>query len=71
MLWLDLVYEKMEAINNDRSDIRNYGGTSEIEFFAVASEYFFERPILLKRKHPDLYNMLSNCFTPSNRVINN
>lgn len=64
MIWLDLVYEKMEAINNDRSDIRDYGGTSEIEFFTVASEYFFERPMLLKRKHPDLYNMLSSCFTP-------
>ncbi len=67
MLWLDLVYEKMEAINNDKSDIRDYGGTSEIEFFAVASEYFFERPMLLKRKHPDLYNMLSSCFMPSTK----
>lgn len=65
MLWLDLVYEKMESINNDRSDIRDYGGTSEIEFFAVASEYFFERPMLLKRKHPDLHKMLSNCFMAS------
>ncbi len=64
MLWLDLVYEKMEAINKDKSDIRDYGGTSEIEFFAVASEYFFERPMLLKRKHPDLYKMLASCFTP-------
>ena len=67
MVWLDLVYEKMEAINNDRSDIRDYGGTSEIEFFTVASEYFFERPMLLKRKHPDLYSMLSSCFTPSKK----
>lgn len=67
MLWLDLVYEKMEAINNDKSDIRDYGGTSEIEFFAVASEYFFERPMLLKRKHPDLYKMLASCFIPSSK----
>lgn len=64
MLWLDLVYEKMEAINNNKSDIRSYGGTSEVEFFAVASEYFFERPMLLKRKHPDLYKMLHQCFVP-------
>jgi len=64
MLWLDLVYEKMEAINKDKSDIRDYGGTSETEFFAVASEYFFERPMLLKRKHPDLYKMLDSCFIP-------
>ena len=61
--WLDLVYKKMEAINNNKSDIRNYGGVSKEEFFAVASEYFFERPMLLKRKHPDLYKMLEDCFS--------
>lgn len=60
--WLQLMHKKMEAINNDDSDIRNYGGTSEIEFLAVAGEYFFERPKLLKRKHPELYKMLEACF---------
>lgn len=60
--WLALMHKEMEAINNDQSDIRNYGGTSQTEFFAVASEYFFERPDLLKRKHPELYEMLSRCF---------
>ncbi|WP_298329897.1 zinc-dependent peptidase [uncultured Dokdonia sp.] len=60
--WLDLMYKEMDAINNDKSDIRKYGGTSEIEFFAVASEYFFERPELFKRKHPELYKMLELCF---------
>ena len=65
--WLNLMHTKMEAINNDVSDIRNYGGTSKTEFFAVASEYFFERPDLLKRKHPDLYQMLSSCFWPQKK----
>ncbi len=60
--WLKLVHEKMEAINNDTSDMRNYGGTNQQEFFAVAAEYFFERPKLLQRKHPDLYQMLEKCF---------
>lgn len=60
--WLELMHAKMEEINNDTSDIRNYGGTKQEEFFAVASEYFFERPDLLKRKHPDLYAMLKACF---------
>jgi len=63
VVWLDLVHNKMEAINDDDSDIRNYGGTSKEEFFAVACEYFFERPMLLKRKHPKLYKMLNDCFT--------
>lgn len=60
--WLQLVHKKMEDINTNKSDIRNYGGTSEIEFLAVASEYFFERPKLFKRKHPELYTMLEACF---------
>ena len=60
--YLQLVHKKMEEINNDASDIRNYGGTSEIEFLAVAGEYFFERPKLMKRKHPALYKMLEACF---------
>lgn len=60
--WLKLMHDEMEAINNNDSDIRKYGGTSEVEFLAVASEYFFERPDLFKRKHPELYEMLEKCF---------
>jgi Mlc titration factor MtfA (ptsG expression regulator) len=60
--WLELMHTEMEAINNDKSDMRKYGGTSTTEFFAVASEYFFERPALFKRKHPELHKMLSLCF---------
>ena len=67
--WLELMHKEMEAINNDASDIRKYGGTSEAEFFAVASEYFFERPKLFKQKHPELYMMLSQCFQqPKSKV---
>lgn len=62
--WINLMHEEMERINKDKSDIRNYGGTSKIEFFAVAAEYFFSRPKLMKRKHPDMYQMLAKCFTP-------
>lgn len=60
--WLKLMHDEMEAINNNESDIRKYGGTSEVEFLAVASEYFFERPDLFKKKHPGLYEMLEKCF---------
>ena len=54
----------MEEINDDKSDIREYGGTNQAEFFAVVSEYFFERPDLLETKHPELYKMLQMCFNP-------
>jgi Mlc titration factor MtfA (ptsG expression regulator) len=61
--WLDLIHRKMEDIKNKKSDINRYGSTNQTEFFAVASEYFFERPELLKTKHPELYNSLSLIFT--------
>ncbi|WP_338140805.1 M90 family metallopeptidase [Wenyingzhuangia gilva] len=60
--WLKLIHQEMESINNDTSDIRGYGGTNQQEFFAVAAEYFFERPDLLKRKHPELFKMMEMCF---------
>lgn len=61
--WLDLMKRKIEEINNKKSDINPYGATNEIEFFAVASEYFFERPELLEKKHPKLYATLSSIFS--------
>ncbi|WP_338359774.1 M90 family metallopeptidase [Yeosuana marina] len=60
--WLKLIHKEMEAINDNKSDIRNYGGTNEAEFLAVASEYFFEKPDAMKKKHPELYQMLKDCF---------
>lgn len=60
--WLDLIHRKIEKIDDGKSDINPYGATSKIEFFAVASEYFFERPKLLKRKHPRLYKKMSVFF---------
>ncbi|CDF79000.1 transcription factor MtfA phosphoenolpyruvate:gl ucose-phosphotransferase regulator [Formosa agariphila KMM 3901] len=60
--WLKLIHKEIEAIHNNKSDIRSYGGTNQAEFFAVASEYFFENPKLMKRKHPELFNMLQKSF---------
>lgn len=62
--WLDLMHKTMEEINDDKSDIRKYGGTNQAEFFAVVAEYFFERPDLLESKHPELYQMMQMCFNP-------
>ena len=40
----------------------NYGATSPAEFFAVATEAFFERPIALSQRHPRLYAEFSRYF---------
>jgi Mlc titration factor MtfA (ptsG expression regulator) len=36
----------------------HYGAEDPAEFFAVATETFFERPTRLKKHHPDLYEQL-------------
>lgn len=60
--WMHLMEKKIEEIYDGRSDINPYGGTKKSEFYAVVAEYFFERPHLLKRKHPELYGMLDKMF---------
>lgn len=60
--WLNLVQSEMNKIRKGRSDINPYGLTNEAEFFAVVSEYFFEKPVKMKQKHPALYEMLKQIF---------
>ncbi|HEX2683404.1 MAG TPA: M90 family metallopeptidase [Ferruginibacter sp.] len=63
--WLQLMRQKIHEIYQNDSDINPYGATNEAEFFAVVSEYFFERPDLLKIKHPELYELLQRIFNPA------
>ena len=60
--WFELVAQKIQAIEDKKSNIRDYGATNRAEFFAVASEYFFERPKMLKSKHPALFESLSEFY---------
>lgn len=60
--WIDLINKKIKEIYDGTSDINPYGGTNNAEFFSVASEYFFEQPQLLQRKHPELYEILESIF---------
>jgi Mlc titration factor MtfA (ptsG expression regulator) len=39
-----------------------YAATNPSEFFAVATEYFFERPLDLKRVYPELYEQLKLLY---------
>jgi Mlc titration factor MtfA (ptsG expression regulator) len=39
-----------------------YGATNPAEFFAVATECFFEKPQALKRRHPELYTELEEFY---------
>lgn len=61
--WLKMVQQNMEEIHRNHSDINPYGGVSKEEFLPVIAEYFFEQPDLFKKKHPELYRMLSEIFS--------
>jgi Mlc titration factor MtfA (ptsG expression regulator) len=39
-----------------------YGATNEAEFFAVATEEFFDRPLALQKHSPDLYRVLGAYY---------
>ncbi|MDD9941845.1 MAG: zinc-dependent peptidase [Myxococcales bacterium] len=39
-----------------------YGAVSEAEFFAVATEAFFEQPHRLRQSQPDLYEVLASFY---------
>lgn len=44
------------------SVMRSYGATHEAEFFAVATEAFFEKPRQLRREQPELYDVLADYY---------
>lgn len=46
----------------EKTLIDPYGATNPAEFFAVATETFFEKPMQLCRKRPDLYEELMSYF---------
>lgn len=68
--WLKMIHQEMQNIEKGKSDINPYAITNEAEFFAVASEYFFEKPEQFKHKHPELYAQMSEMFMQDNAKTN-
>lgn len=53
----------LEALKrNQQTLIDEYGATNLAEFFAVVTEYFFEKPRELQKKHPELYQQLTEFY---------
>lgn len=70
--WFDVcreVFVSMQA-GDDRSPLDDYGATNPAEFFAVATETFFDVPVLLEQYEPDLYDVLRDYYgqDPAARV---
>jgi Mlc titration factor MtfA (ptsG expression regulator) len=56
-----------------KSFLNAYGATNEAEFFAVATEQFFDQPRLMIEQAPDLYRVLQGYYRqdPAERVSRN
>lgn len=63
--WVSMMHKEVNKIEKGHSDIDPYAVTNEAEFFAVVSEYFFEKPEQFETRHPALYAMLSRIFGQS------
>jgi Mlc titration factor MtfA (ptsG expression regulator) len=50
------------ALEGEPDLLSAYGATNRAEFFAVATETFFERPIELRSRYPDLYRELKGFY---------
>ena len=67
LAWARILSQEYSSLVNNlrghRPDVfRPYGAVSPAEFFAVATELFFERPIPLRSQHPALYEQLKSFY---------
>jgi len=53
---------KHDAEKGKKSFLNAYGATNEAEFFAVATEQFFDQPHLMIKHAPDLYRVLKEYY---------
>ncbi|MHC4752459.1 MAG: M90 family metallopeptidase [Planctomycetota bacterium] len=65
--WARVLSKEYEALQRKKKKLRKsimskYGATNPAEFFAVATETFFEKPKQMKKKHPELYDELKNYY---------
>lgn len=66
--WSKYMHEAIHDIRENDSDINPYAGTNEAEFFAVISEYFFQKPLFLEKHHPELYAILLKIYGSNTNV---
>ena len=65
--WATIMKPEFEQLikrtnQNKPSVIDSYGATNPAEFFAVATETFYEKPQQLQEKHPELYGLLTKYY---------
>ena len=60
--WTALVRRETKLIDRGQSLLRRYAATNPAEFFAVATEVFFERPAALAERHSELFETMTALY---------
>jgi Mlc titration factor MtfA (ptsG expression regulator) len=65
--WARILGQDFVKLREDAAHARDtlldyYGATNPAEFFAVATECFFEKPVEMRALHPELYQELRNYY---------
>jgi Mlc titration factor MtfA (ptsG expression regulator) len=60
--WVAVAEKEMERLRHGRSAFDDYGAHDPVEFLGVAVEAFFEIPQLVRRRHSEVYAILSEYF---------
>lgn len=66
-VWQEVTDEEFRRLRLDAQRgrptlINPYGATNKVEFFAVATECFFEMPQAMQREHPRLYDIFRRFY---------
>jgi Mlc titration factor MtfA (ptsG expression regulator) len=67
IVWARVLNAEYERLKRDTwmgrpTVLDEYGTTDPAEFFAVATECFFEKPRVLEKRHPELYTELKSFY---------
>ena len=62
--WVAVCTEVFDALHSgiERWPLQPYGATNPAEFFAVATEAFFDVPVMLEQHEPNLYEVMRDFY---------
>jgi len=58
----ELDHVRRASVRGEPTLLRGYAGTNPAEFFAVATEVFFDRPAAMEQERPELYEVLREFY---------
>lgn len=53
---------RSQSEKGEKTFLDSYGAKNEAEFFAVATEFFFDKPVKMQKTHRDLYDILAGFY---------